>query len=194
MIIMRSNLPVLETSRLILREICEKDINDMFEYAQLPYVGPDAGWEPHRSTSDTKDVIRAYNRKPYYGQLGVYAIILKGINKMIGTCELHSYISNFKAELGYTINPSYWGKGYAVEASKKIITYGFEKLNLKRIECMCFPNNSQSKRVCEKLKLRYEGYRKKAYQLYDGSIHDLECYAITDDEYKLMILNGTWEY
>ena len=53
----KSNLPVLETNRLILREIEEKDIYDMFEYASLPYVGPVAGWEPHPSLSYTKSII-----------------------------------------------------------------------------------------------------------------------------------------
>ena len=54
----KSNLPVLETNRLILREIEEKDVYDMFEYASLPYVGPVAGWEPHPSISYTKSVIK----------------------------------------------------------------------------------------------------------------------------------------
>ena len=55
-------------------------------------------------------------------------------NKMIGTVELHTYTPSFKAELGYTVSPYYWGFGYAVEASKEVIKYGFEELNLKRIE------------------------------------------------------------
>lgn len=189
---MRSGLPVIETPRLILREINEKDCEDMYEYAHLSFIGPEAGWEPHRNISDTKEVIRMFMRKKIYGQLGVFAVVLKESNKMIGTCELHSYFPEFKAELGYTINPAFWGHGFAVEASKRMISWGFEDLHLCRIECMCFPENKQSRRVCEKLNLRYEGLRKNAYQLYDGSIHDLECYAIVDDEYKEILMNNTW--
>ena len=79
----KSNLPVLETNRLILREIEEKDIYDMFEYASLPYVGPVAGWEPHPSLSYTKSIIKMFRNKYQYGQLGVFVIVLKETGKMI---------------------------------------------------------------------------------------------------------------
>lgn len=189
---MVNNLPRLETSRLILREICEKDAKDMYEYAQMPNVGPSAGWEPHTSLSYTKDVIRMFNRKKYYGQLGVYAIILKEENKMVGTIELHTFTPNFKAELGYTVSPLYWGRGIAFEASKKILEYGFEGLNLKRIECMCFPDNKQSQRVCEKLLINYEGIRRLGYQLYDGQIKDIVSYAMTINDYIQIKDNYLW--
>ncbi len=180
---MKSYLPVIYTDRLILREVDQCDAYDMYEYAHLPFVGPSAGWEPHTNINHTREIINLFQQKKNYGQLGVYSIVLKENSKMIGTCELHTYTPNFKAELGYTINPNYWGNGYALEASKAMLDWGFNKLNLKRIECLAFIDNKQSSKVCEKLGLTYEGIRKKAYQLYDGSIGDLRCYAITDDEY-----------
>lgn len=189
---MKSNLPVFETKRLILREINESDIYDMYEYAQIPYVGPSAGWEPHGSTSHTKEVIRSFIRKPQYGQLGVYAIILKENHKMIGTVELHTYVRDFKAELGYTVSPYYWGHGYAFEASQAIIKWGFNDLHLKRIECCCFSTNNQSRRVCEKLGFRYEGLRRKGYKLYNGYIGDLDCYAMIDDEFYQILTDNLW--
>lgn len=190
---MHSGLPVIKTKRLILREICEKDIDDMFEYAKLSYVGPDAGWEPHSNRSHTREVIKMFNKKKLYGQLGVYAVILQETNKMIGTCELHTYVAGFKAELGYTINPQYWGNGYAVEASKALLKWGFECLYLKRVECLFFERNKQSKRVCEKLGFKFEGIRRKGYQLYDGGIFDIESYALTDDDYRRIGLLRLWE-
>src|SRR5690606_25665762 len=78
---------------------------------------------------------------------------------------------------------AYWGCGIAVEASKKVISWGFETLRLKRIECTSFVTNTQSRRVCEKLGLTFEGVRKKGYLNYDGTVHDINCYAITDEEY-----------
>ena len=180
---MKGYLPDIFTDRLILREVDFCDVYDMYEYAQLPFIGPTAGWEPHTSLNHTRDVITLFKQKKNYGQLGVYAIVLKENNKMIGTCELHTYTPNFKAELGYTVNPNYWGNGIALEASKALLDWGFNELKLKRIECLAFVSNEQSARVCEKLGLTYEGIRKKAYQLYDGTIGDLKCYAITDDEY-----------
>ncbi|MCK9536539.1 MAG: GNAT family N-acetyltransferase [Bacilli bacterium] len=189
---MDMKLPLLFTPRLLLREIEEKDCLDMYEYAHLSYVGPTAGWKPHSSPNETKAIIRMFIDKKKLGQLGTYAIIWQQTNKMIGTVELHTYIKNFKAELGYTVNPLYWGRGIAVEASKKVISLGFEVLKLRRIECASFVSNTQSRRVCEKLGLSFEGIRKKGYLNYDGSIHDINCYAITDDEYFQRLYNNEW--
>lgn len=177
------DLPIIETSRLLIREISMSDVNDMFEYAKMPIVGPVAGWEPHRHINDTKNIIQMFRDKKKYGQLGVFAIILKEEYKMIGTVELHTYIRGYKAELGYTISPYYWGRGYAAEASLAVLKWGFTNLMLKRIECTTFVSNAQSKRVCEKLGFVYEGIRKNGYMLYDGTIHDVYAYAFTDDEY-----------
>lgn len=181
---MRTKLPVIETKRLLLREVELSDCNDMYEYASLPYFGPMAGWQPHKSVSETKSILQLFLDKKKYGQLGTYAICLKSENnKMIGTLELHTYIRGFKAELGYSINPKYQNKGYATEAAVEALTWGFESLCLARIECTTYTHNFSSQKVCEKLHLTYEGEKKKGYQLYDGSLHDMKCYAITEDEY-----------
>lgn len=180
---MNTILPIIETKRLILREIKLSDCKDMHEYACLPGFGPMAGWQPHRTLGETKSIIQMFIDKKKYGQLGTFAVILKEENKMIGTLELHTYMRGFKAELGYSINPNYQGKGYATEGAIEVLIWGFEDLGLARIECTTYTHNFSSQKVCEKLHLTYEGVRKKGYQLYDGSLHDLKCYAITEDEY-----------
>lgn len=180
---MSNDLPILETPRLFLREVCFDDVEDMYEYATSPLVGPVAGWEPHRSINDTRTIIQMFRDKKKFGQLGVFAIVLKDENKMIGTVELHTYVRGYKAELGYTINPQYWGHGYAVEASFVVLRWGFISLGLKRVECTTFVHNYQSKRVCEKLRFTFEGIRKNGYLLYDGTLHDVAAYAMTDNEY-----------
>lgn len=189
---MNIRLPILLTPRLLMREIQEKDYLDMYEYARLSFVGPSAGWKPHASLNETRAIIKMFYEKKKIGQLGTFAIIWRETDKMIGTIELHTYIKDFKAELGYTVNPDFWGKGIAVEASKKVIAWGFEVLNLKRIECTSFLDNMQSRRVCEKLGLIFEGVKRKSYINYDGSIHDINCFGITDDEYFERKYQGAW--
>ena len=175
--------PILETKRLVLRELKASDAKDMYEYASLPEVGPMAGWEPHPNIFHTKSVIQMYHDKKKLGQLGVFAIILKENKKMIGTVELHSYIKGFKAELGYTLNPLYRGHGYAVEASKAILHYGFMELDLRRIEAATYTNNEKSINVLIRLGFRHEGMKKDGYYLYDGTLHDINIYGMTKDEY-----------
>ena len=177
------NLPIIYTDRLILRPITLDDANDMFEYAKLPNVGPNAGWEPHRSLYETTAVIYNMIANKPQDQLGNWAVVYRSTGKMIGTIELHHYFPCFKAELGYSLNPEYWGLGLIPEAASKVLEFGFEMLQLKRIEAGTFLNNYQSQRVCEKIKMTKEGIKKNGYIRYDGVIYDIIIYAITDQEY-----------
>ena len=180
---MSASLPTFQTTNLLIREIGFQDINDMYDYAKLPFVGPMAGWEPHLNKNETRMVIQSFHNKKKFGQIGVFSVVLKETNKMIGTIELHSYVRLHKAELGYTIHPDFWGKGYAVEASKVLIRWGFLHLQLKRIECNTFMDNPQSIRVVEKLGFEFEGIKRNGYILPDGKIKDLRMYSLTNTQY-----------
>ncbi len=177
-------LPILYTKRLIIRPISVLDADDMYEYAKTPLVGPMAGWPPHQSITDTINIIKSMTiiKTPY--ELGTWAIVLKQTDKMIGTIELYNHFQHFKAELGYSINPYYWGNGFATEAAKEVITFGFEFLDLKRIEIGTFVDNYQSQKVCEKLGFIKEGVARSGYIRYDGKIFDKLVYGMTNIEYK----------
>ncbi len=176
-------LPTLYTERLIIRPLSVLDADDMYEYAKTPYVGPMAGWPPHMSLADTISVIKTMMiiKTPY--ELGNWAIVLRSNNKMIGTIELYNHYREFKAELGYSINPAYWGNGFATEAGMEVLAYGFEFLNLKRIEAGTFLDNFQSQRVCEKLGFIKEGVARNGYVRYDGKVFDKLIYGMTIDEF-----------
>lgn len=182
-------LPVIETERLILRNIDMRDHMDMYEYAKTPYVGPNAGWEPHKSITQTMGIIAMMINNPNNGSLGTFAIVLKEENRMIGTIELFNMTQSYKAELGYALNYKYWGQGIVPEAARAIIHWGFVRLNLKRIEINLFPTNHQSERVCQKLGFVKEGLLRNAYLRYDGKIFDEIKYSMTDDEYYEKYLN-----
>ena len=176
-------LPTLYTQRLIIRPLSILDADDMYEYAKTPYVGPTAGWPPHLSVQETISIIKTMTtiKTPY--ELGSWAIVLKSSNKMIGTIELYNYIYRFKAELGYSINPAFWGCGFATEAAREVISYAFEFLELKRIEVGTFVDNYQSQRVCEKLGFIKEGIARSGYVRYDGKIFDKLIFGMTNEEY-----------
>ena len=190
---MRSHLPFFETKRFLIREVMEKDLYDMYEYSKIREVGYNAGWEPHISLSYTKEVIKMFRKKYLYSELGIFAIVIKQTGKMIGTCELHNYTKGYKAELGYTVNPAFQNQGVATEVSKALLEWGFTDLGLKRIECNCLSDNLKSKRVCEKLLFNYEGLKKNGYQLFDGTIHDLECFGMTDTDFRRIKENNLWK-
>jgi len=179
---MKLLLPTLKTKRLLLRPISLTDISDVFEYAKSPLVGPNAGWKPHSSIGETEAFVKYAIKKREIGQPGIYAIIYKENNKMIGTIEIHSY-NLYKGEIGFVLNPKYWGKGLIVEAAQAVIIYGFEILHLKRLQYGYFLFNNRSKRVCEKLGFTKEGILRNKYKNYDGMIIDEVIASITIEDY-----------
>lgn len=177
------SLPTLMTSRLIIRPISVLDADDMFEYAKTPYVGPNAGWEPHQTIDYTIAIIKNMQMIKTPNDLGNWAIVYRKTGKMIGTIELYNHFPQFKAELGYALNPAFWGQGIIPEAVFEVITYGFEYLRLKRIEVGVFTDNYQSQRVCEKIGFVKEGIARNGYLRYDGKIFDKIQYGMTNKEY-----------
>ncbi len=177
-------LPILYTKRLMIRPLSIYDAEDMYEYAHRPDVGPTAGWAPHISVAETMSIIRSMTtiKSPY--ELGNWAIVLKENGKMIGTIELYNHYRLFKAELGYSINPEYWNQGYATEAGREVIKFGFENLLLKRIEAGTFTDNYASQKVCEKLGFICEGVARSGYVRYDGKIFDKVIFGMTSQEYE----------
>ena len=176
-------LPMIKTKRLILRNISMSDVDDMYEYSKSSLVGPTAGWHPHISPVETKSIIASFLTNQTRGELGVWAIVDRESGKMIGTIELYNYTYHFMAELGYSLNPDFWGNGFVVEAAKAVLDYGFNVLKLKRIEVSTFETNHQSIRVCEKLGLVREGVLRNSYLRYDGLIFNKVMFSMTDTEY-----------
>ena len=87
-----------------------------------------------------------------------------------------------RAEIGYWIGVPYWGRGYATEAARAVIRFGFESLGLNRIYAYHFENNPASGRVLQKAGMRYEGTRRR-HTLKWGEFLDSDLYAILRSEY-----------
>lgn len=85
--------------------------------------------------------------------LGIYAMIETESNKMIGIIELEIR-DEFPAEFGYILNKNYSGKGYMTEACSKLMSIGFEYLDLERIYARFDTNNKKSENVMERLKMQ----------------------------------------
>lgn len=143
---------MLETKRLRLRKWTEADAADLFEYAKDPDVGPIAGWPPHKSVEESRDVI-----KNVFSGAECYAVCEKGSNTAIGAIELilngHTDVTNRddECELGYWLGKPFWGRGYIPEAAAELIRKGFEELGMTTVWCRYFDGNQRSKRVQEKL-------------------------------------------
>jgi len=146
----------LETERLILRPWRETDAESLFRYAKNPAVGPIAGWPPHKSVGESRDVIRnvfcgkeccAVCLKPDDAAIGCIELKLNGSTDMTDQDD--------ECELGYWIGQEFWGRGLMPEAAEEVIRHGFEDLNMHVIWCGYYDGNIRSKRVQEKVGFVY---------------------------------------
>ena len=127
---------MLETKRLILRKWTEADAESLFQYASNTEIGPVAGWPPHKSVEESKEVI-----KNVFNGAECYAICEKKNNAAIGAVELklngHTDMTerDDECELGYWLGQPFWGKGYMPEAAGELLRHGFEDLGMTAIWC-----------------------------------------------------------
>ena len=115
---------ILNSERLILREWRESDSTDLYEYAKSDLVGPNAGWRPHKSEGESKDII-----KMFIDNDDTYAIVLRSENKVIGGIGLHNRKPDEKLydleqrEIGYVLNPKILGKWICSRGCKLFIRF-----------------------------------------------------------------------
>lgn len=149
----------LYTDRLILRKWEESDAESMYELCKDPDIGPIAGWPPHQSVEDSRNIIRnALNGAE------AYAICLKEDNKAIGCIELKLYGGNMndlaqnydECELGYWLGKPYWGQGIMPEAGRELLRHAFEDVEFEKVWCGYYDGNNKSKRVQEKLGFKFQ--------------------------------------
>ena len=158
-----SHLPELITDRLTLRRIQVTDYRDMYEYASRNDVTRYLTWYPHPDSAYTRDYIQYLEGRYAAGMFYDWGVIYEPDCKMIGTCGFTAFncVSD-SAEVGYVLNPDYWGKGIASEALERVLAFGFEELKLHRIEAKFMKDNERSRSVMERVGMTFEGYHREA--------------------------------
>ena len=179
-----SKMPTLKTERLTLRPMHPIDAEDMFDYARRDEVTRYLLWSSHENISYTKDYLNYIHNRYSLGDFYDWAVIDRESRRMIGTCGFTKIdTANNSAERGYVLNPDFWGMGYAPEAVRKILEFGFGELGLHRISARFMKDNKRSLRVMEKVGMTLEGYHKDLLFV-KGSYRTVGVCAITVDEYK----------
>ncbi|MFJ7928520.1 GNAT family N-acetyltransferase [Peribacillus sp. NPDC096448] len=150
--------PILETKRLVLREMAEGDAADILKCFSNPDVLRYYGQTPLTNTDQVKKLIKKFS-KNFEVRHGIkWGIELKGKDGIIGTIGFQEWSQEHKrAELSYALFPKYWGNGYATEAVSKVISYGFKELELTRIGAIVFIENKASNKLLTNLGFKKEG-------------------------------------
>ena len=168
---------ILETERLLLREITPADFDGLYKMNSDPlimkYVGDGTTRSHEQMLQELEILISHYTRKP---GLGIWATELKGSGHFIGASGLVYYDNTHEIEVGYRLQKEFWNWGYATEASFGLLQYGFKTLALEKIVSSAHVDNMASRRVMEKIGMSYIDVR-----LHYGCLQAY--YEITADEY-----------
>jgi ribosomal-protein-alanine N-acetyltransferase len=176
---------MLSTQRLVIRPFLEDDYQDLYEYLSLPET---YRFEPGKPVS--LEEARNLTSERARGN-NFWAVVLKENKKLIGHVSfIQEEPKHFLTwEIGFIFNPAFQNKGYATEASRVVIEYGFTKLGAHRIIGNCDQKNTASWRVLEKCGMKREGARRKnAYFHLDENWKpcwvDSYMYAILEEDFR----------
>lgn len=176
---------VLTTRRLILRDFVYDDWQVVHAYHQQPrYL---RYYEQDGSTpQETQAFIQMFLDHQAADPRSKFqlAVILKENELLIGNCGLRLKKAGARTgDIGYELNPDYWGRGFATEAARAIVKFGFEEVQLHRIWSWCVADNVASARVLEKVGLQLEGHLRE-HEYFKGGYWDTLLYGMLKSEWK----------
>jgi len=168
----------LITERLILRALSPDDFAAAFSWGSNPSNTRYMAWGPNNEQETREFLASATPGKDF-------AVVLKDIGTVIGSCGIYPDGANDTAEMGWILHKDYWKCGYGTELGGALILYGFEDLKLRRIIAPCAAVNYGSYRVMERNGMRREAIHKKAFWArVDKEWIDKAVYAILAEEYQ----------
>ena len=184
---------MLTTDRLWLREFAEHDWPAVLAYQSDPRYLRYYPWT-HRTEEDVRDFVRTFLawRQEHPRAKFQFAVILRAEDLLIGNCGIrkssqvltHLETSGTReADIGYELDSRYCGQGYATEAARALLAFGFGDLGLHRIWSHCISENVASARVLEKIGMQREGLLRENVWMKDRW-WDTLLYAILDREWQ----------
>ncbi|BCM89306.1 putative ribosomal N-acetyltransferase YdaF [Abditibacteriota bacterium] len=156
--------PTLETPRLRLRPFQLNDAPTVQHLAGAREIAAVTLNIPHPYEDGMAETFIASLEGAWQdGRGATFAIALRESGELVGCMGLGVDKRFNRAELGYWIGLPFWGEGYATEAARAIIEFGFQTLKLHRIYASHLEGNPASGRVQEKIGMKYEGCLRDHY-------------------------------
>ena len=181
----------LLTERLILREFEADDWSAVLAYQSDPRYLRYYHWT-ERTPGEVREFVNTFvtQQDEHPRTKFQLAVVLKLDHQLIGSCGIRMASPDaYEADIGYELDPQHWGQGYATEAARAIVRFGFTELGLHRIWAHCIAENLGSVRVVEKVGMRPEGrLREKEY--FKGRWWDTLLFAILDYEWRACEQSG----
>lgn len=173
----------LETDHLVLRPYCDDDIPALVELAGAREVAATTLRIPHPYTEqDAREFLTRCRDESTGKSETRFAITLLSDGQFCGGTGFRIDPAHQHAELGYWLGVPFWGRGYATEAARAMIEYGFETLGLHRIYASYFPENIASGHVLRKIGMKREGLLRGHICKWE-TFHDLEFYGMLRSDF-----------
>jgi RimJ/RimL family protein N-acetyltransferase len=178
---------IIRTERLLLREYTDQDWPSVLAYQSDPRYLRYYPWTERNETS-VKELLGQFlawqaDMPRDFFQLAITLPEEEG--RLIGSCGVR--VNNRprrEGNIGYELDPVYWGHGYATEAARAMLTYGFDSLGLHRIWAECNADNTASAHVLEKIRMRREAHFRE-HDYFKDRWWDTLIYAMLEREWRV---------
>ena len=160
----------MQTDRIELRPWMESDAEDLYRYASDPDVGPRAGWPPHQSIEESREVIRTL-----FQNESTWAIVWRKTGEVIGaigygsSCDCNLPSREGEPTIGYWIGRPYWGRGICTEALQLMVSHIRRTTDIPSLISGHFSDNPASGRVMEHCGFLPTGEECNDNSLYGGA-------------------------
>ncbi|MFT5753973.1 MAG: ribosomal-protein-alanine N-acetyltransferase [Flavobacterium sp.] len=148
---------ILETERLLLREMRHEDAEALFDMDSNPNVHTYLWQKPYTNINDIYSYIEMVRSQYDRNKIGRFSTIIKETNELIGWTGIKyidDHIENGNTnfyDYGYRLNEKYWNKGYATEASKAWLEYGFNQMKIDEMNAYTHLENGASNHILQKV-------------------------------------------
>ncbi len=175
---------ILESDRLLLRKLELSDAPEVQLIRSDEKVMMYMDSKRQLTLQDSEHFI-SENLRMYEEKTGIFwAIIEKSTNRFLGDFALYKIDpKNSRAEIGYTLNPEFWGKRIMMEAMLSIFKFAFKDLSLHSLEANINPENNNSRAILTKMGFQKEAYFRENYY-YNGIYLDSEIYSLLKSEFQ----------
>ncbi len=180
------SLPTINASRVSLRWISEEDVDALYRIFSHTEVMRYWSTPPLADRNAAVKLLHEIHDGFRRQALLKWGIAQSTDDALIGTTTLFNLdLDNHRAEIGYGLDRTHWGKGYMSEALQALLAYAFEGLALHRNEADVDPRNSASIRTVERLGFKQEGYLRERWQV-NGEIQDTVFYGLLRPDWEAL--------
>ena len=178
-----TNFPTIQTERLELVKITQLHLKDIYNLFADENVTRFYNLLPLTEESEAQKFIDWYENR-FSDKLGIrWGISLKGEQNIIGTVGFNNFAKRHRANIGYDLQTEYWNKGIMTETLEAVLDFGFNRLEINRIEAEVMQGNENSERLLNKLNFMKEGVLRQ-WMFWNDKYYDMSMFSLLKTDYE----------